>query len=196
MAATAPNPEGAGYCSSTSGAVLPLEVVAKAEFQFIWRCLRRMGVWPDDKVDDAAQRVFEVATRKWDHVLPGKECEYLYRIAANIAAEMRRARRVGQREQSDGKVVDSASQDDDEPEAPFQERQYRSHLDEILNAMPDELREVFVLYEIECLSSVDIAELIGLKLGTVASRLRRAREIFREHSARLRLRLQFSGELP
>jgi RNA polymerase sigma-70 factor (ECF subfamily) len=196
LALTATHPDGEDYCSSTSCAVLPLEAVAKVEFQFIWRCLRRLGVWPDDKVDDAAQKVFEVATRKWSHVTPGKESEYLYRIAANIAAEMRRARRVGQREQSDGKVVDSASQDGEEPEALFQERQYRSHLDDILNAMPDDLREVFVLYEIERLRSVDIAALTGQKLGTVSSRLRRAREIFREQAARVRLRLQFSGELP
>ncbi len=147
-------------------------------------------------MDDAAQRVFEVATQKWSQVLPGKERAYLYRIAVLVAAERRRARRVGQRERADDKAVDAASHHGAEPDALYQERQYRAHLDAVLATMPEDLREVFVLYEIERMSSVEIAELLELKLGTASSRLRRARECFKECAARLRTRLQFSGDLP
>ena len=44
---------------------------------------------------------------------------------------------------------------------------------------------VFTLYEIEGLSSPEIAELLSIPLGTVASRLRRARENFRSRAARV-----------
>jgi RNA polymerase sigma-70 factor (ECF subfamily) len=45
--------------------------------------------------------------------------------------------------------------------------------------MPVELRLVFVLYEIEEMTTPAIAAAIGVPVGTVASRLRRARESFR-----------------
>ena len=50
----------------------------------------------------------------------------------------------------------------------------------ILETMVPERREVFVLYELEELSGREIAEHLGVPLGTVASRLRKAREDFRE----------------
>jgi RNA polymerase sigma-70 factor (ECF subfamily) len=52
-------------------------------------------------------------------------------------------------------------------------------LDRALDALPDELRTVFVLFELESMSGVEIASLLDLPAGTVASRLRRARHLFR-----------------
>lgn len=167
--------------------------VARSEFQFIWRSLRRLGVWPDDVVDDAAQRVFEIATFKWDRVEPGKERAYLYRVAVLVAAEKRRTRRVNRREEPDDALVAETRAEGAEPEALFHERQCRALLDSVLDTLTEELREVFVLYEIEQLSSVEIADLLDLKVGTVSSRLRRAREAFDAGSARLRKRLEFKG---
>jgi RNA polymerase sigma-70 factor (ECF subfamily) len=54
--------------------------------------------------------------------------------------------------------------------------------------MPIDLRAVFVLYELEQLTSAEIAELLQIPPGTVASRLRRARESFESCVARLRAR--------
>jgi len=51
--------------------------------------------------------------------------------------------------------------------------------------MPIELRAVFVLSEIEELTMAEIAVLMAIPPGTVASRLRRARVQFSEHVARL-----------
>jgi len=181
---------------SGHAAAYPLADLARTEFQFIWRSLRRLGVWPDDIVDDAAQRVFEIATAKWDKVEPGKERAYLYRVAVLVAAEKRRARRVGQREEPDEVIVADARAADAEPECVIEERQYRAHLDMVLESLPAEQREVFILYELERLNLVEIAELLEMKLGTVSSRLRRARAAFQQAALRLRKRLEFSGELP
>lgn len=49
----------------------------------------------------------------------------------------------------------------------------------VLDALPVELRIVFVLYEIEEFTVPQIAETLGIPSGTVASRLRRGREQFR-----------------
>ena len=53
-----------------------------------------------------------------------------------------------------------------------------------LDSMPLELRAVFVLYEMEELSMADIAILLQIPPGSVASRLRRAREQFQERVRR------------
>ena len=54
-----------------------------------------------------------------------------------------------------------------------------------LSKVDDDTREVFVLFELEGLSSPEIAALLEIPLGTVASRLRRARAQFRTVVARL-----------
>ena len=66
----------------------------------------------------------------------------------------------------------------------------RALLDEILEAMPLELRAVFTLFELEQLTMAQIAPLLGVPQGTVASRLRRAREVFVEHRKRLEARMK------
>jgi len=174
----------------------PLELVAREEFQFVWRSLRRLGVWPDDVLDDAAQRVFEIATRKWHQVQPGKERAYLYRIGVFVAAEKRRRRQVELREQPDSDLLDRSCSEGNAPDELFERRRSRQQLDEVLETLPFALREVFMLYEFERLSLAEIAELVDIKIGTVSSRLRRARALFQKAMARLRQKLHSQGEFP
>ena len=60
----------------------------------------------------------------------------------------------------------------------------------LLDGLTDELRTVFVLSEIEGESMAGIAALLGLPPGTVASRLRRAREKFEARLQRHQLRMR------
>ena len=60
----------------------------------------------------------------------------------------------------------------------------------LLAGLTDELRSVFVLYEIEGQTMSEIAELLGMPVGTVASRLRRAREQFEGRLQRHQLRMR------
>ena len=55
----------------------------------------------------------------------------------------------------------------------------REMLDQVLDDMPSDLREVIVLFELEGLSVTETAELLQLPRGTVSSRLTRARKAFR-----------------
>jgi RNA polymerase sigma-70 factor (ECF subfamily) len=57
-----------------------------------------------------------------------------------------------------------------------------------LESWPEELRTAFVLFELEGLSVPEIAELTETKSGTVASRLRRGRELFLAAVKRLKAR--------
>ena len=56
----------------------------------------------------------------------------------------------------------------------------------MLESLPLDLRTVFVLYELEELTMVDIARALEIPTGTVASRLRRARQAFEKLSRRVR----------
>jgi RNA polymerase sigma-70 factor (ECF subfamily) len=58
------------------------------------------------------------------------------------------------------------------------ERRRLELLDGLLARLPEDLAEVFVLFELEELTMAEIARLLDLPPGTVASRLRRARERF------------------
>jgi RNA polymerase sigma-70 factor, ECF subfamily len=171
-----------------------LAEAAREHFQFIWRCLRRFGVQPDHAVDDAAQRVFEIAAQKRDRIVPGSERAFLFKTALLVAAEERRAQRRLRREQTDEEAVLNAPAVALEPEQEAESREWRTRLDRVLSALSPELRTVFVLFEFERLSSPEIAKLLGLPLGTVASRLRRARSEFHAAARRLRAQLDFDGD--
>jgi RNA polymerase sigma-70 factor (ECF subfamily) len=51
----------------------------------------------------------------------------------------------------------------------------QSQLQEALAKLPPEFREVIVLHDLECLAYRDIANVVGIPIGTVMSRLARAR---------------------
>jgi RNA polymerase sigma-70 factor (ECF subfamily) len=64
------------------------------------------------------------------------------------------------------------------PEELTQRLEDRELLDRVLDKMPEELRAVFVLHELEELSVDEVARLLSLPRGTAATRLRRSREVF------------------
>jgi RNA polymerase sigma-70 factor, ECF subfamily len=71
-------------------------------------------------------------------------------------------------------------------EAVAERSQARQKLDRILEQMPDSLKEAFILFELEDMTVPQIAELLAIPTGTVASRLRRARAQFQKAVTELR----------
>jgi RNA polymerase sigma-70 factor (ECF subfamily) len=153
-------------------------------YDFIWRTLRRLGV-PPGLVDDATQKVFWIATRKIQEARVEKERSFLFAIALRVAGDERRALRR-RPEVADESACDAARDELPPPDELVEQRQARELLDRILERMPFELRVVFVLFELEEMSTSEIAALLEIPSGTVASRLRRAREDFEDQVARLR----------
>jgi len=154
-----------------------LESLLAAHHAFVWRSLRRLGV-PDPDVDDACQQVFLVAHRRLAEIAPGSERSFLFQTALRVAADWRRAhkRRAEQAGMDVLDVPDAAAN----PEELMDRRRARAALDRVLELMPVELRVVFVLFELEEMTMIEIATLSDLPPGTVASRLRRARQVFQE----------------
>jgi RNA polymerase sigma-70 factor (ECF subfamily) len=150
------------------------------QYEFVWRSVRRLGV-RDGDCDDAAQQVFLVAARKLELIREGCERSFLYQTALRVASDYRRStkRRF---ESSLNDMLEMHGSADHEPttDEMLDMRRARQLLDTILDQLPIELRAVFVLHELEQTTMADIASLLSLPAGTVASRLRRARQQFNE----------------
>jgi RNA polymerase sigma-70 factor (ECF subfamily) len=182
---THPTPELALGGIAFSGTEQRLKELFEQNLDFVWRSLRRLGV-PVSAVDDATQQVWLIVASKLPEIAPGAERAFLFGTALRIASDARR-RLLRQRE-----VASDAASDfvDPAPHADeiLDRHRARSVLDEILEELPDDLRVVFILYELEEQTAAEIAELLGIPPGTVASRLRRARtsfeQIVKRHKAR------------
>jgi RNA polymerase sigma-70 factor (ECF subfamily) len=162
----------------------------RAHFALVWRYLRRLGLTEAD-ADDAAQQVFMTVLRKLDAIDNGKERAFLLSVSLRVAADARKARRR-RRTDPDANpddVVDPAPN----PEAALERRRACDLFDQMLEALDEEARAVFVLYEVEHLTMREIAEVLSTRPGTVASRLRRARKEFQATVERYRAR-QHPGE--
>lgn len=167
-----------------------LTEMVSANFRAVWRFIRRLGV-PECDVDDGVQEVIVIAARKLDAIEPGSERAFMMATAYRVAAAMRRARSA--RSELPDAELDELSSAAPSPEDLALQKAERAALDRVLDHMPLELRAVFVLYEVEGLTMAEIAELLTLARGTVASRLRRARADFEARVDRLALAMKRGG---
>jgi RNA polymerase sigma-70 factor (ECF subfamily) len=163
-----------------------LRAIIGDHLDMVARVLRNAGV-SEAQLDDEVQRTLMTVARRIDDIRPGAEKSFLVQIALRVAAHARRT--VARRREvnaddmnADGvSVVEAAgSAGAGTPEYLTEQKRMRELLDKILDSMEDDLREVFVLYEFEEMSMIEIAGALGIPQGTVASRLRRARSVFRE----------------
>lgn len=160
-------------------------------FEFIWRALRGLGV-PSASVDDATQQVFWIAARKLDAIAVGSERAFLFGAARGIASNARRSQ-ARNRERYDEGAIERQVDAGADPEQAAATREAARLLERILDDMPEEARTTFVLFELEGQTTSAIGELLGLPMGTVASRLRRAREIFQERAEALQRTMPRGG---
>jgi RNA polymerase sigma-70 factor (ECF subfamily) len=126
--------------------------------------------------EDAAQEAF---IRAWQH-LPNYRPRapfrsWLYRIATNAALDALRR----ERETVDVDGLSLVSPDEG-PEAVVEEEERGEEVRRAVLALPPSSRAVLVLREYERLSYREIAETLGIPMGTVMSRLNYARKRLRE----------------
>lgn len=158
-----------------------------AHYEVLWRFLRRLGV-VEHEVEDAAQRVLLVFAQRLDTVEAGAERSFILGSALRIASDARR-KRARSREIATGDPIDMRIDPLPNAEEQLEERQRRRWLDKVLDSLPDDLRAVLVLVDLEEQTMAETAQVLEIPAGTVASRLRRARELFELHAAALKARL-------
>lgn len=145
---------------------------------FTWRSLRRLGL-PPDLADDATQRVFLVASQKLARIEPGRERAFLFQTAVRVASSEKRSF-TRRREDLTEARAEEVSDDSAGADELIDRERARALLDAIVETMEMDVRTVFVLFELEGMTTVEIARALGVPRGTVASRLRRGREEFRD----------------
>lgn len=151
-------------------------------FAFVWRTLRRFGV-SDAEVEDAVQEVFIVAHRRRDD-FEGRATPrtWLYGIARRVASDWRRGR--------DRRVRrESAFAQSRADLRPSQQHAAKSSpdawlfLEQFLDGLDPDLREAFVLFELEGLRAAEASALTGANANTLYARRRRAKRAFADAMA-------------
>lgn len=166
------------------GSPTGIEALVGAHFDFIWRNLKRLGVREGD-IDDLIQKVFLTATRKLDRMRPGAERAFLYAIAVREASHARRSYKRRGEESAEG-ALDDKSTGGMRPDEQVDRENAKRAIAGVLDGMEEELRMVFVLFEVEEMTAAEIAELLEIPIGTAKSRLRRAREVFADRTSSFR----------
>ena len=125
--------------------------------------------------EDLTQEVFVRVFRSLGSYTPGTFEGWLHRITTNLFLDMARRR---QRIRFEGLADEAAgrlSGDEPTPAQAFDDRHFDSDITAALRALAPEYRAAVVLCDIEGLSYEEISETLGVKLGTVRSRIHRGR---------------------
>ena len=142
-------------------------------------CFRRVGDWAT--AEDLLSIVFLEGWRRRDKQLPpGKVLPWLYGIAGNVVRDQRRAQRryaAALRRLREAEPEEDAVERADE--RLDEERQMKRVL-ALIGRLPRREQEVFTLCAWSELSYEDAALALGIPVGTVRSRLSRARARLRE----------------
>jgi RNA polymerase sigma-70 factor, ECF subfamily len=172
---------------------LELVEIYRQHARFVWKTLARMGV-DESHLEDVTQDVFVVVHRRL-HTFDesARMTTWLYGICLKVAAAWRR--RAWQRRE---KTVESPPERSSQPGRAaddfMQVQEAKRRIRSVLDRMDVDKRAVFLMYEIEEMSTTEIAELLGVPPGTVHSRLHAAREQFRLVLSRLDARAFRGGD--
>jgi RNA polymerase sigma-70 factor (ECF subfamily) len=160
---------------SQAQASCEFEALYHEHFDFVWRSLRRFGV-DASLIEDATQDTFVVVHRRLADLRQNASRKaFLFGIAMRVAQDYRRrARRKG------AETLDLESSVSREA-GPFEHTakvEAARLVERFLETLDDDKRAVFSLSDLEELSAPEISEALGVKLNTVYSRLRVARDLF------------------
>ncbi len=151
---------------------LEFREVFEAHVGFVWRTLRYHGV-RDRDLDDVVQEAFLVVHRKLAEWKPEADIRpWLFAICRNAARDHRKRAHVRLEHPDEGKNEGTPWSPNEQLEA----RAALARVEQALSGVPDEQREVFLLYEVEGWDMATIAAALAIPAKTGYSRLRLARE--------------------
>lgn len=157
---------------------LDIDAVYTEHAPFIARVLVRL-VGDGAHVDDLLQDTFVIAYRK-RATFDGRSAvrTWLYGIAARLA--MRHRRGVGRWLRALGRLAEQPERIAADPSDALERMRAAAAVRDVLDALPFKQREVFVLYELEELEGAQIAEIVGIPINTVWTRLHHGRKRFED----------------
>ena len=130
--------------------------------------------------EDLTHDVFVRVFRSLDSYAPGNFEGWLHRITTNVFLDkMRRKQRIRFDALTDESSARIPSREP-LPEQVYVDKQFDDDVQRALDALPPDFRAAVVLCDIEGLSYEEISATLGIKLGTVRSRIHRGRALLRE----------------
>ena len=158
----------------------------------VYRVARRL-VGSREEADDLVQQTYERAFRSWRQYTPGTNLRaWLLRILTNLNIDRgRRQQRTPQTTSLDNEAGDyflynkleSQVPDENPDEERVLERLSQDSIVEALADVPHDFRDTIVLVDIGEFSYADAAQILGIPIGTVMSRLHRGRRILKKNLA-------------
>lgn len=145
------------------------DVVVREDGPAVWALCRRLAPDPEDAYQDV-----------WSHVLPrldrhdparGSRRTFVLTLAHRRLVDRHRRRVVRRTEPLDGELADSTGA----PDTLVHLRRRRDRLERALAQLSEAQRRVIVGHHLSGLSLQDLAESEGVAVGTIKSRLHRAR---------------------
>jgi RNA polymerase sigma-70 factor (ECF subfamily) len=132
--------------------------------------------------EDLTQETFIRVFRSVKNYQPGTFEGWLHRITTNLFLDMVR-RRARIRMEALPEDYDRVPADEPNPEQIYHDARLGPDLQAALDSLPPEFRAAVVLCDIEGLSYEEIGATLGVKLGTVRSRIHRGRQALRDYLA-------------
>jgi len=161
----------------------------------VYRLAYRLTGNPHD-AEDLTQEVFVRVFRSLASFTPGTFEGWLHRITTNLFLDQARRRSKFRfdslAEDSESKIPGRAPS----PDSRFDDTLFDDDVETALAGLPPDFRAAVVLCDVEGLTYEEIARVLGLKLGTVRSRIHRGRTMLRKslaHRAPASGRVRYSG---
>jgi len=155
------------------------EQVVRDHSARVYRLAYRLSGNPQD-AEDLTQETFVRVFRSLADFSPGTFEGWLHRITTNLFLDMvRRKQRIRFDSLGDDAAERLASKEPS-PQQVFNDAHFDADVQQALDTLAPEFRAAVVLCDIEGLSYEEIAATLGVKLGTVRSRIHRGRSQLRK----------------
>jgi len=182
-----PQPDAELIAASLAGDDTAFGLLVARHQERVFRLLSRFTRGDHAETEDLAQEVFLKVYRKL-HTFQQDSAFYtwVYRIAVNTATDhmgrrnKRRLHLVEDHGALDGAARDRGELDDEGAAAPLLDAEVHQVTRSVLEGLPEIYRTILILREYEDLSYTDMADVLQCSIGTVESRLFRARKRFKE----------------
>lgn len=183
------SPEAATIRAAQRGDRAAFDRLVEAHYRAVYNTAYRM-LGTASAAADATQsvflRVFEAL-----HSFRGDAsfATWLYRISMNVCLDELRRRKhqplslTEEDEDGEGAGERDLPDETEQPARTAEQRELQRLVHEGLSRLPEDFRTIIVLYDLRGLAYQEIAEVLDIPLGTVKSRLNRARAALREEMA-------------
>lgn len=152
-------------------------------FEFI---LRSVGPWNTTQAEDLTQETFlRVVKQASAYEQRAKFTTWLFTLARNLCIDAsrrrkhRKAQSLDQTDEEGNSLLDRTASSGPAVDRQVIGHQLQARLEEAIDSLPEDQREVFLMRESADLSFKEIADVIGVSENTVKSRMRYALEKLR-----------------